>query len=84
MPYLGGVGPYPHGADAVGPPRSGPNAAIVEWKSEFVQSVKHDDLIPYAIEIAMRRKPFRPTELKMPDIVGLSPILTQKLTHFRI
>jgi len=38
MPYLGGVGPYPHGADAVGPPRSGPNAAIVERKSEFLSA----------------------------------------------
>jgi len=27
-------------------------------------------------------KAFRTTELKMPDIVGLSSILTQKLAHF--
>ena len=29
-------------------------------------------------------KAFRTREMKMPDIVGLSPTLTQKLTHFHI
>jgi hypothetical protein len=35
-------------------------------------------------EITDAMKAFRTTELQIPDIVGLSSILTQKLTHFHV
>lgn len=38
------------------------------------------DILRYRNTDAM--KAIRTTELKMPDTVGLSPTLTQKLTHF--
>ena len=44
----------------------------------------YHNLVLYAPEIWTMSKAFRTIELKMPDIVGLSPILTQKLTHFHI
>jgi hypothetical protein len=57
--------------------------AFGQLVSDFT-GVKHQNFDTLGYRNTDTMKAFKTTELKMPDIVRLSSILTQKLTHFHI